>query len=70
MEQVKDRSKLFWLIHVIGWGIMFGFPLFFATREGNAITWRWFLGYAFGTAGFYDCFLYELFLADPAGFVS
>lgn len=61
MEQVKDRSKLFWLIHVIGWGIMFGFPLFFATREGNAITWRWFLGYAFVPLAFMIVFIRIIF---------
>lgn len=61
MEQIKDRSKLFWLIHVTGWGIMFGFPLFFATREGNAITWRWFLGYAFVPVAFMIVFYTNYF---------
>ena len=44
MKQTDKRQALLWLIHLIGWGIMFGFPFFFASREGNPITFQWYLG--------------------------
>ena len=33
------RRPLEALIHVIGWGIMFGFPFFFVERENGNINW-------------------------------
>ena len=33
------RRPLEILIHIIGWGIMFGFPFFFVERENGNINW-------------------------------
>lgn len=44
------------LIHVIGWGIIFCFPLFFASKGGNEITWGWYLGYFFVPVAFMAVF--------------
>ena len=33
------RRPLEALIHIIGWGIMFGFPFFFVERENGNINW-------------------------------
>lgn len=35
------------LIHVIGWGFVFGFPLFFMLKQSNPMTWEKYLGYLF-----------------------
>ena len=35
------RRPLEALIHVIGWGIMFGFPFFFVERENGNINWMY-----------------------------
>ena len=33
------RRPLEVLIHIISWGIMFGFPFFFIDRTGDSINW-------------------------------
>ena len=33
------RRPLEILIHIIGWGIMFGFPFFFVERGNGNINW-------------------------------
>lgn len=40
----KNRALKF-LIQLIGWGLVFGFPLFFTWKEGNPVSWIKFLGY-------------------------
>ena len=43
---MSDKNKILkFLIQVIGWGLVFGFPLFFTWKEGNSMTWVKFLGY-------------------------
>ncbi len=43
---MSDKNKILkFLIQVIGWGLVFGFPLFFTWKEGNPMTWVKFLGY-------------------------
>ena len=37
------RRPLEALIHIIGWGIMFGFPFFFVERENGNINWMAYL---------------------------
>jgi len=33
---MSDKNKILkFLIQVIGWGLVFGFPLFFTWKEGN-----------------------------------
>lgn len=54
-------GPLFWLIHVIGWGIMFGFPFFFATRERNPVTLAWYMGYVFVPVAFMIVFYVNYF---------
>ena len=42
---MSDKNKILkFLIQVIGWGLVFGFPLFFTWKEGNPMTWVKFLG--------------------------
>lgn len=61
MKQTDKRQALLWLIHLIGWGIMFGFPFFFASREGNPITFQWYLGYVFVPVAFMLVFYVNYF---------
>ncbi|WP_321519166.1 histidine kinase [uncultured Bacteroides sp.] len=39
-QHINNPRPLELLIHVIGWGILFGFPFFFMNREGN-YTMNW-----------------------------
>ena len=58
---MSDKNKILkFLIQVIGWGLVFGFPLFFTWKEGNPMTWVKFLGYV-GVPIFYYCILCQLF---------
>lgn len=61
MEQ-RNKSKLLQLlIHVIGWGIVFCFPLFFASREGYAMTLERYLAYVFFPVAFMIIFYVNYF---------
>lgn len=56
-----ENKKIFQiLIHLIGWGIIFCFPLFFSSKEG--ISWNWYLGYFFVPVAFMLVFYSNYFL--------
>lgn len=44
---MKRHKALQIIIQVIGWGIVFGFPIFFAWKETDAMSWVRYLGYVF-----------------------
>jgi len=41
------NKALKYIIQLIGWGIVFGFPLFFNWKEADPMTWTKYLGYVF-----------------------
>ncbi len=43
---MRKNKVLRYIIQIIGWGIIFGFPLFF-TWKGGQMTWTRYLGYIF-----------------------
>lgn len=53
------------LTHVIGWGIVFGFPLFFITRHGEAIDWMAYLRHCPIPLSFLIVFYLNYFLLIP-----
>lgn len=56
----ENKRVLQVLIHVIGWGIIFCFPLFVASKEG--MTWERYLGYFFVPVAFMLVFYSNYFL--------
>lgn len=42
---MRKSKVLQYVIQVIGWGIVFGFPLFFTWKEADPLTWAKYLGY-------------------------
>lgn len=42
-SKYKHRNLTELLIHIIGWCIVFGFPLYFISRHGEAMGWREYL---------------------------
>lgn len=61
MIQSEKNKVLHVLIHLIGWGIMFGFPWFFAMKTSQIMTWSWYLGYVFVPMGFMVVFYVNYF---------
>ncbi len=58
---MKNNKKILEvLIHVIGWGIMFGFPFFF-TKEGSPLQFTWYMGYMFVPLAFMIVFYVNYF---------
>ena len=55
------RRPLEILIHIIGWGIMFGFPFFFVERGNGNINWWAYVRPCRRTTFFYDRVLRQLF---------
>ena len=42
---MRKSKVLRYVIQLIGWGIVFGFPLFFTWKEADSLTWVKYLGY-------------------------
>ncbi|MDE6452034.1 MAG: histidine kinase, partial [Odoribacter sp.] len=42
---MRKSKVLQYIIQIIGWGIVFGFPLFFTWKEADPLTWVKYLGY-------------------------
>ena len=60
---MSDKNKILkFLIQVIGWGLVFGFPLFFTWKEGNPMTWVKFLGYVGVPIAFITVFYAHYFI--------
>lgn len=60
---MSDKNKILkFLIQVIGWGLVFGFPLFFTWKEGNSMTWVKFLGYVGVPIAFITVFYANYFI--------
>ena len=60
---MSDKNKILkFLIQVIGWGLVFGFPLFFTWKEGNPMTWVKFLGYVGVPIAFITVFYANYFI--------
>ena len=53
------------LIHVIGWGIMFGFPFFFVERENGNINWMAYVRHSAVPLSFMIVFYVNYFLLVP-----
>ena len=53
------------LPHIIGWGIVFGFPLFFLNRHGEAIDWMGYLRHCAVPLSFLSVFYINYFLLIP-----
>lgn len=62
MPQSRRNDLLVALIHVIGWGILFGLPLLVSPRDGNPMTWNRYLGYIFVPTAFMIVFYVNYFL--------
>ncbi|WP_251620779.1 sensor histidine kinase [Odoribacter lunatus] len=60
MNNMINKNVLQILIQVIGWGIIFCFPLFFASKEW--ISWQSYLGYFFVPVAFMFVFYSNYFL--------
>ena len=59
---MKKNKALQYIIQVIVWGIVFGFPLFFAWKEAEAMTWVRYLGYVFVPVTFAIIFYSNYFI--------
>lgn len=53
------------LAHIIGWGIIFGFPFFFVSRSGNAISWLDYLHHSVVPLSFLIVFYINYFILIP-----
>lgn len=62
MSQSRRNDLLSVLIHIIGWGILFGLPLLISSRDGNPMTWNRYLGYVFVPTAFMIVFYVNYFL--------
>ena len=65
MKQTDKRQALLWLIHLIGWGIMFGVPFFFVERENGNINWMAYLRHSAVPLSFMIAFYVNYFLLVP-----
>lgn len=61
MPYYSKKKFLLTIIHIIGWGIMFGFPFFFSTKN-DPITLNWYLGFCFVPIAFMIVFYSNFFL--------
>ncbi len=60
---MADKNRILtFLIHLIGWGLVFGFPLFFTWKEGNPMTWVKFGGYVSVPVAFMIVFYANYFI--------
>ncbi len=59
------RRPLEALIHIIGWGIMFGFPFFFVERENGNINWMAYLRHSAVPLSFMIAFYVNYFILVP-----
>lgn len=59
---IEKNKLLHFLIHLIGWGMVFGFPLFFTWKDGNPMTWEKYMGYVFVPVTFVIVFYLNYFL--------
>ena len=55
------RRPLEILIHIISWGIVFGFPFFFIDRTGDSINWHAYLRHSAVPPLFCHRILFKLF---------
>lgn len=53
------------LTHVIGWGIMFGFPFFFVSRGGEPVDWMGYLRHSGVPFSFFIVFYLNYFILIP-----
>lgn len=53
------------LPHIIGWGIVFGFPLFFINRHGEAVDWMAYMRHCAVPFSFLTVFYVNYFLLIP-----
>lgn len=67
MKESYHRLRLFGILpHIIGWGIVFGFPLFFINRHGEgAIDWMGYLRHCAVPFSFLTVFYVNYFLLIP-----
>lgn len=59
---MRKNKALQYIIQIIGWGIVFGFPLFFTWKESEVMTWSRYLGYVFVPITFMVIFYLNYFL--------
>ena len=59
------RRPLEILIHIISWGIVFGFPFFFIDRTGDSINWHAYLRHSAVPLSFVTVFYLNYFLLVP-----
>ncbi len=59
---MKQYRTLQYIIQLIGWGIVFTFPLFFVSKEAEAMNWTRYIGYAFVPVTFVVIFYANYFL--------
>ncbi len=59
---MRKNKALQQIIQLIGWGIIFGFPLFFTWKEAESLTWTRYLGYVFVPVSFMIIFYLNYFV--------
>ncbi len=59
---MKQNQTLQYVIQLIGWTIVFTFPLFFVWKEAEPMTWTRYIGYAFVPVTFAVIFYANYFL--------
>ena len=64
-SHTSARRPLEALIHIIGWGIMFGFTFFFVERENGNINWMAYLRHSAVPLSFMIAFYVNYFLLVP-----
>lgn len=59
---IRRNKILQFLMHAIGWGLVFCFPFFFNWKGGNSLTWERYLSYVFVVSCFMIVFYNNYFL--------
>lgn len=59
---MRRNKALQYIIQLIVWGIVFGFPLFFASKDAESVTFTRYLGYVFVAVTFMVVFYINYFL--------
>ncbi len=59
---MRKNKALQRIIQLTGWGIIFGFPLFFSWKGAESLTWNKYLGYVFVPVSFMIIFYLNYFV--------
>lgn len=61
MASKGNKKRFLFLIHLLGWGMVFALPFFFSTKNGESVTWAHYVGYASAILSFVVVFYVNYF---------